>query len=118
MAPIYNTERVKPEDVPKRYEDLADPKWKNRIVMADPSTHATTIAWLIGLKENVFPTEEAWMAFLKGLAANRPMFVASFGSTPAPVARGEKLMAISLPKYIICSCFSTGAPDAAHQQGC
>ena len=101
VAPIYNTERVKPEDVPKRYEDLTDPKWKDRIVMANPSTHATTIAWLIGLKENVFPTEESWMAFLKGLAANRPTFVASFGSTPAPVARGEKLMAISLPKYIV-----------------
>ncbi|MEE4314173.1 MAG: extracellular solute-binding protein, partial [Desulfofustis sp.] len=24
---IYNTELVKPEDVPKRYQDLADPKW-------------------------------------------------------------------------------------------
>jgi len=26
---IYNKELVKPADVPKRYEDLADPKWKN-----------------------------------------------------------------------------------------
>ena len=31
---IYNTELVKPADVPTRYEDLADPKWKNKIVMA------------------------------------------------------------------------------------
>jgi len=98
---IYNKELVKAEDAPKRYEDLTDPKWKDKIVMADPSTHATTIAWLIGLKENVFKSEADWMAFVKGLAANRPMFVASFGPTPAPIESGEKVIGISMPKYII-----------------
>ncbi|MBU1001869.1 MAG: extracellular solute-binding protein [Proteobacteria bacterium] len=98
---IYNKELVKAADAPKRYEDLTDPKWKDKIVMADPSTHATTIAWLIGLKENVFESEADWMKFIKGLAANRPMFVASFGPTPAPIESGEKLIGISMPKYII-----------------
>jgi iron(III) transport system substrate-binding protein len=98
---IYNKELVKAADVPKRYEDLADPKWKDKIVMANPANHATTISWLVGLKESVFKTEEEWMSFLKGLAANKPMFVASFGPTPAPVESGEKLIAISMPKYII-----------------
>ncbi len=92
---------MKPEDVPKRYEDLTDPKWKDKIVMANPALHATTISWLIGLKENVFSSEEEWMDFVTGLAANKPMFVASFGPTPAPVESGEKLIAISMPKYII-----------------
>ena len=102
VAPIYNKEIVKPEDVPTRYEDLTDPKWYDKIVMPDPSSHATTITWLVGLKENkIFPTDEAWMAFLKGLAANKPMFVKSFGPTPAPVESGEKSLAISMPKYII-----------------
>ncbi len=98
---IYNKELVKAADAPKRYEDLADPKWKDKIVMADPSTHATTIAWLIGLKEKVFKSEADWMTFVKGLAANKPMFVASFGPTPAPIESGEKLIGISMPKYII-----------------
>ena len=101
VALIYNKELVKPEDVPKRYEDLTDPKWRGKIVMANPAAHATTISWLVGLKENVFSSEKAWMDFLKGLAANKPMFVASFGPTPAPVESGEKLIAISMPKYII-----------------
>ncbi len=101
VALIYNKELVKPADVPKRYEDLTDPKWKGKIVMANPSSHATTISWLIGLKEKVFPSEKAWMEFVKGLAANKPMFVSSFGPTPAPVESGEKLIAISMPKYII-----------------
>jgi len=101
MALIYNKELVKKADVPKRYEDLTDPKWKDKIVMADPATHPSTISWLIGLKENVFKSEAEWMKFLKGLAANKPMFVASLGPTPAPVESGEKLIAISMPKYIV-----------------
>ena len=101
VALIYNKELVKPADVPKRYEDLTDPKWRDKIVMANPSAHATTISWLVGLKEQVFESEQAWRDFLKGLAANKPMFVASFGPTPAPVESGEKLIAISMPKYII-----------------
>lgn len=102
VAPIYNKELLKPADVPKRYEDLADPKWKDRIVMPDPASHATTICWLVGLKEHkIFGGDEAWLNFLKGLAANKPMFVKSFGPTPAPVESGEKLLAISMPKYII-----------------
>lgn len=98
---LYNTEHLKPSEAPTRYEDLADPKWKNKIVMADPGTHASTISWLVGLKELVFQSDDDWMAFLKGLAANNPMFVASFGPTPAPVESGEKLIGISMPKYII-----------------
>jgi iron(III) transport system substrate-binding protein len=35
------------------------------------------------------------------LAANNPMFVASFGPTPAPIESGEKHIGISMPKYII-----------------
>ena len=98
---IYNTDLVSKEEAPKRYEDLADPKWKGHIVMANPASHATTISWLVGLKENVFATEAEWMAFVRGLAANEPMFVASFGPTPAPIASGEKKIGISMPKYIV-----------------
>lgn len=99
---LYNKDLVAPEDVPTTYRDLADPKWRGKIVMPDPTTHVTTIGWLVGLKEQgVFESDEAWLDWLKGLAANQPMFVASFGPTPDPIARGEKVIGISMPKYII-----------------
>jgi iron(III) transport system substrate-binding protein len=98
---IYNKEKVKAADAPRRYEDLTLPKWKDKIVMANPGNHATTISWLIGLKENVFKSEAEWMKFVRGLAANKPMFVSSFGPTPAPIESGEKLIGISMPKYIV-----------------
>lgn len=101
IALIYNKELAKKADLPRRYEDLAHPKWKDKIVMPNPTNHATTIGWLIGLKEHVFKSEAEWMKFVKGLAANRPMFVASLGPTPAPIASGEKPIGISMPKYII-----------------
>lgn len=101
VALIYNKEKVKAADVPKRYEDLTLPKWKDKIVMANPANHPTTISWLIGLKENVFKSEAEWRKFLQGLAANKPMFVSSFGPTPAPIESGEKLIGISMPKYIV-----------------
>lgn len=101
MGVIYNTDLVKPADAPKTYMDLTDPKWNGKIVMPDPSVHPSTISWLVGLKEKVFKNDAEWMKFLKGLAANHPMFVASLGPTPGPVASGEKAIGISMQKYII-----------------
>jgi len=69
--------------------------------MPNPSNHATTIGWLVGLREHIFKTDAEWMKFLRGLAANRPMFVASLGPTPAPIESGEKPIGISMPKYIV-----------------
>lgn len=99
---LYNTEHVQAADAPRTYQDLADPKWRDQIVMANPANHASTISWLVGLKEQqVFASEDDWMGFIKALAANKPMFVASFGPTPAPIESGEKRIAISMPKYIV-----------------
>lgn len=98
---MYNTKMVKPEDAPKRYEDLTDPKWRGKIVMADPSIHATTISWLVNLKEQVFKDEAKWMDFVKGLAAQKPVFVASFRPVIDPVIRGEFPLGITVTKYII-----------------
>ena len=102
VSVIFNKELVKAADVPKRYQDLADPKWKDKIVMADPSIHPTTISWVVALREHIFNNNDAeWRQFLRGLAANNPMFVASFSPTPAPIASGEKPIGISMPKYIV-----------------
>jgi len=102
VALIYNTELVAAEDVPTSYMDLTDPKWAGKIVMANPASHATTIQWLVGLKDHdVFGSEDAWWEFVRGLAANRPMLVASFGPTPGPISSGEMHIGISMPKYIV-----------------
>jgi len=98
---IYNTDLVSAAEAPKSYMDLTDPKWKGHIVMPDPGAHATTITWLVGLRENVFKSDAEWYRFLEGLAKNEPMLVASFSPTANPLASGEKKIGVSMPKYIV-----------------
>jgi iron(III) transport system substrate-binding protein len=99
---IFNHEIISPAEAPRSYRDLADPRWRNMIVMPDPSIHPTTISWLVALREHYFNNNDAeWRAWLQGVAANNPMFVASFGPTPAPIASGERPIGISMPKYIV-----------------
>lgn len=38
----YNTNLVKPEEAPKKWEDLLDPKWKDQIIMTDPGSSGTS----------------------------------------------------------------------------
>ena len=99
---IFNHRIIDRADAPTSYQDLTDPRWRDMIVMPNPSIHATTISWLLSLKEHVFNGNEAeWQEFLHGLAANNPMFVASFGPTAAPISTGERPIGISMPKYVV-----------------
>ena len=41
MVPGYNTRLVKPEDAPKSWTDLLDPKWKGKIVSWSPGDQGT-----------------------------------------------------------------------------
>ena len=36
MLMAYNTAKVKPEEAPKSFKDLLDPKWNNKLAMANP----------------------------------------------------------------------------------
>jgi iron(III) transport system substrate-binding protein len=64
MAIIYNTRRVAPRDVPKRYEDLLGPRWKDNMIM-DLEAH-DLFAGLIDLWGEAKAT-----SFLKSLAAEQ-----------------------------------------------
>jgi iron(III) transport system substrate-binding protein len=39
----YNTKLVKPEEAPKSFKDLTDPKWKDQIVLVDPTQSGTAL---------------------------------------------------------------------------
>jgi iron(III) transport system substrate-binding protein len=38
---VYNTQAVKPEEAPKDWDDLLDPRWKGRILLRDPLASGT-----------------------------------------------------------------------------
>jgi len=61
----WNTNLVKKEDAPKRFDDFADPKWKGKLI-AEPRD----VELLIGLSRYKFKSDEKGTEYLRKLAAN------------------------------------------------
>jgi iron(III) transport system substrate-binding protein len=80
----YNTNLVKPEDAPKSFADLLDPKWKGKIVKAHPSYSGTILTTTYALAR-----ELGW-SFYEKLAEQRVMQVQSAGDPPKKLGLGER----------------------------
>ncbi|HEY4200156.1 MAG TPA: extracellular solute-binding protein [Devosiaceae bacterium] len=78
---IYNTDKVKPEDAPKTWQDLGDPKWKDQIILADPRGSASYIKIMALLKDR-------YPGLLEKIAANNPHVVESAGPGAQQLAAG------------------------------
>jgi len=49
MILMVNTNLVKPEEMPKTWADILDPKWKGKIVMANPQKSGSAYAQIYGI---------------------------------------------------------------------
>ena len=69
----YNTNLVKPEDVPKTYADLLDPKWKGKIAW----TYDPTPGGPPGFVHNIVSTmgQEKGMEYLRAFAKQEPVTI-------------------------------------------
>jgi iron(III) transport system substrate-binding protein len=83
---MYNTDLVKPEDLPKSVLDLADPKWKGQIGSAD-SRNGALMANLVALRE--LAGEDKTNEFIKGLVANEPQWFSGHTEVRKAVGAGE-----------------------------
>ena len=95
---IYNEAHIKPEDAPKSYEDLLDPKWKGKFVMADPTRHTTTIQWLASFHK-IMGKEKA-DRYIKRLAPQKPVFASSITPASQKILTGEVPIGFAFTKYI------------------
>jgi iron(III) transport system substrate-binding protein len=93
---LYNTELVKPNDVPKSLDDLLDAKWQGKIGMPDPSRHASTAQYLWNLQQI---KGEKWLDFTRALAKQNPMLVESYSTVPNTIVRGETSVGITYIQY-------------------
>lgn len=87
---IYNKDKVAAADAPKSYKDLADPKWKGRIVLASPnygSTQTTLVKGLIELN--------GWK-LIEDLRANEPQVARGFPDLENVIATGERTVGIDI----------------------
>jgi len=89
---VYNTNLVKPEEAPKSVFDLADPKWKDQIAIADPrfgstSFHVAALYAEVG--------DERADEFFRKLKANGVKIVPGNSVVRDMVARGEAKLGLT-----------------------
>jgi iron(III) transport system substrate-binding protein len=94
---VYHTGLIKPEDAPKTIEDIVNPKYKGKLVMADPTLHVTTIQWLASLHKIM--AKEQTEKFIHDLAAMKPTLVESMLPVSERVATGEIPIGLTFVKY-------------------
>ena len=83
---IYNNKQVSPQDAPKTYKDLADPKWKNKLALASPNFGASQTIVMRGFVEQL-----GW-DFISALKANQPLIARGFPDLENVVITGERLV--------------------------
>jgi iron(III) transport system substrate-binding protein len=93
---LVNTAMVKPEDEPKGFFDLLEPKWKGRILIDDPRTNGPGHIYFIGTR---ILGADRHMDLHKRMAAQNPAFVIGTQEAARKVVRGEYpvLVAFTLP---------------------
>jgi iron(III) transport system substrate-binding protein len=96
---VYNKSMIKPEDAPKSYEDIVNPKWKGKITMGNPSLHDTTINWLASLP-SVFGSSQKANDWIKRLAALEPLMLDSMVPVGERIASGEMPLGVAYVKYV------------------
>jgi len=94
---VYNTRLVRPEEAPRGLLDLLEPKWKGRVVMADPTLHTTTAQWLMELR-SVLGAQ--WRPFLEQLAGQVGAYVESFIPVADRLVRGEFPVGLTYIRYV------------------
>ena len=80
---VYNTEFIKPADVPKTYEDLLNPKWERKLVL---DARGGQIAHLLSTK--VWEEKRFW-DFAKGLKDQKPIWTSRNTEAMAKITSGE-----------------------------
>ena len=99
-----NTNVVKPEDAPKSFADLLDPKWKGKIVKAHPGYSGTIMTATQQLSRDL-----GWSYFEK-LAKQKVMQVQSAADPPKKVSAGERAVMADGTEYMVNLLQSRGEP--------
>jgi iron(III) transport system substrate-binding protein len=100
----YNTNLVKPEDAPKSFADLLDPKWAGKIVKGHPAYSGTIMTATFQLVR-----ELGWDYFEK-LSKQRVMQVQSSTDPPKKLSLGERAVMADGNEYGVVLLKEAGQP--------
>jgi iron(III) transport system substrate-binding protein len=100
----YNTKLVKPEDAPKSFADLLDPKWSGKIVKGHPGYSGTIMTATFQISRDL-----GWEYFEK-LARQKVMQVQSSADPPKKLALGERAVMADGNEYNLFQLKEKGEP--------
>ena len=100
----YNTNLVKPEDAPKSFADLLDPKWAGKMVKGHPAYSGTIMTATFQLVR-----EFGW-DYLEKLSKQRVMQVQSSTDPPKKLSLGERAVMADGNEYGIVLLKEAGQP--------
>src|ERR1700716_651055 len=100
----YNTSLVKPDEAPKSFADLLDPKWKGKIVKAHPGYSGTIMTATYQMQRDL-----GW-TFFEQLAKQNIMQVQSSADPPKKLALGERAVMADGNEYNIFQIKEGGGP--------
>jgi iron(III) transport system substrate-binding protein len=100
----YNTSLVKPEDAPKSFADLLDPKWAGKMVKGHPAYSGTIMTATFQL------VRELGWEYLEKLSKQRVMQVQSSTDPPKKLSLGERAVMADGNEYGIVLLKEAGQP--------
>jgi iron(III) transport system substrate-binding protein len=100
----YNTKLVKPEEAPKSFADLLDPKWVGKIVKAHPGYSGTIMTATFQMARDI-----GWDYFEK-LSRQKVMQVQSSADPPKKLALGERAIMADGNEYNLVQLKDKGEP--------
>ena len=100
----YNTTLVKPEEAPKSFADLLDPKWAGKIIKAHPGYSGTIMTATFQTARDI-----GWDYFEK-LAKQRIMQVQSASDPPKKLVLGERAIMADGVEYLVLQQKESGKP--------
>lgn len=100
----YNTNLVKPEEAPKGFVDLLEPKWAGKLIKAHPGYSGTIMTATFQMARDL-----GWDYFEK-LAKQRVMQLQSASDPPKKLALGERAAQVDGSEYVILQLKEKGQP--------
>jgi len=91
----YNTNLVKPEEAPKTFRELTDPKWKDQVVIVDPTLSGTALDSTYALSEKY-----GWEYFQE-LRDNGAVIGGGNSSVETKLVTGEFKVAVILEENLL-----------------
>jgi iron(III) transport system substrate-binding protein len=105
----YNTNKLKPEDLPATWEDLTNPRYKGTVALDDP-LRAGPLSHMLAALKSYWGNDTRWVDFIKGLKSLDSPTYGSSSEMLSLLVAGEYSMAMPALLHDVLNEKGKGAP--------